>query len=52
MCLDFYVYPRNENRGGKKIKINKYFNATDDRRLAADKAWPISVEFAMAFAMH
>ena len=33
---DFHNHSRNENRGGK-IKINKNFNAADDRWLAADK---------------
>ena len=37
VCLDFHVYPRNENRG-EKIQINKNVNAADLRRLAADKA--------------
>ena len=48
MCLDFHAYPRTENRG-EKVKINKNFNATDDRRLAADKARPLSIEFSASF---
>ena len=35
----------------KKKKFNKTFNAADDRRLAANKARPISIEFATSFAM-
>ena len=33
-------------------KLFKKMYAADDRRLAADKARPISIEFAMSFAMH
>ena len=41
---------KNENCGEKKSKST--FNAADDRRLAADKARPISIAFATSFAMH
>ena len=34
----------------KSIKINKNFNAADDRKLAADKMQPVSIEFSMSFA--
>ena len=48
MCLDFHIYPRNENRG-EKAKINKEIKAADDRHLAADKARPINIEFSTSF---
>ena len=48
---DFYDYPRNENRW-EKVKINNNYSAAGDWRLAADKAQPISIDFATSFAMH
>ena len=45
MYQDFHAFPGNENRE-KKVKIRKNFNAADDRRLAADKAQPINIEFS------
>ena len=52
MCLNF-MFIREIKIEEKKIKINQIFNATDDRLLAAaDKARPISIEFATSFAMH
>ena len=44
-------FPRNENPG-EKVTINQNVNAADDRLLAADKAWPDSIEFSTSFAMH
>ena len=51
MCLDFYGYPRNENRG-ERVQLNKHLDAADDRRQTADKAWPISTKSSTSFAMH
>ena len=47
MCLDFHVF-QEMKIAEKKKKIN----AADERRLAADKARPISIEFTTSFAMH
>ena len=49
MRLDFHDCQTNENLG-EKVKINRSFNAADDRQLAAEKVRPIRIEFSTSFA--
>ena len=49
MSLDFHDYETNKNLG-EKVKIDKNFNAADDRQLAATKRDQLASSFSTSFA--